>query len=147
MRNSEENRRRRRRGGSKDAGDFAWLAAAAEVSWRKCEEYFQKADDTEVYYAAISLNPTLKNEWYKQARLDHDEKRDWINTASNAVKELWQENIEAGICQAFDQVHRFPPPVRPVRKKRPLPRPEITGAARRVIGRRSSLQSICTTST
>ena len=85
----EDTRRRRR--GSRDADDFAWLAAAAEVSWRKCEEYFRKVDDTAAYYAAISLNPTLKNEWYKQAWLDHYEKRDWINTAIDAVKGLWLE--------------------------------------------------------
>ena len=52
---------------TKDSKDFAWLAAAAEVSWRKAEEYFDKADDTAAYYTVISLNPTLKHEWYKKA--------------------------------------------------------------------------------
>jgi hypothetical protein len=48
-------------------------------------------DDTAAYYAAISLNPTLKNEWYKQAWLENNEKRDWIDTAIDAAKELWLE--------------------------------------------------------
>ena len=45
---------------TKDSEEFAWLAAAAEVSWQKAKEYFDKADDTAAYYTAISLNPILK---------------------------------------------------------------------------------------
>jgi hypothetical protein len=61
----QDSLKRKRR--TKDSEDFAWLAAAAEVSWRKAEEYFGKADDTAAYYTAISLDPTLKHEWYKKA--------------------------------------------------------------------------------
>ncbi|KAN0070880.1 hypothetical protein V8E54_011045 [Elaphomyces granulatus] len=50
--------------------------------------YFRKVDDTAAYYAAINT----KNKRYKEAWLDHDEKRYWIiNTAIDTVKELWLE--------------------------------------------------------
>ncbi|KAK8912230.1 hypothetical protein VCV18_012721 [Metarhizium anisopliae] len=85
---------RKKRRGAHEAEEFAWLAAAAEVSWRKCEEYFNKADDTAAYYAAISLNPTLKHEWYNKAWSGHDEKRPWIVSASTAVQELWLDEYK-----------------------------------------------------
>ncbi|XP_044716524.1 uncharacterized protein HRG_10056 [Hirsutella rhossiliensis] len=44
-----------------EADNFAFLAASAEASWRKAEQYFNKVDETPAYYTAISLNPTLKN--------------------------------------------------------------------------------------
>ncbi|KFA81821.1 hypothetical protein S40288_09571 [Stachybotrys chartarum IBT 40288] len=33
--------------------DYNWLAAAAEVAWQKCEKYYNKADESPAYYAAI----------------------------------------------------------------------------------------------
>ncbi len=89
-----ESLKKKRREGQQASEEFAWLAAAAEVSWQKCEQYFNKADDTAAYYAAISLNPTLKHEWYKEAWSDREEKRPWIVTASAAVKELWLEEYK-----------------------------------------------------
>ena len=69
----QESLQRKRR--TKDSEDFAWLAAAAEVSWQKAEEYFDKADDTAAYYVVISLNLTLKHEWYKKAWSNDEEKQ------------------------------------------------------------------------
>ena len=77
----------------KEAEEFAFLAAAAEVSWRKAEEYFKKADDTPAYYTAISLNPTLKHEWYNEAWPDED-KRLWIPAVTNLVREFWLEEYK-----------------------------------------------------
>jgi len=85
---------RKKRRNTKDTEDYAWLAAAAEVSWRKAEEYFDKVDDTAAYYVAISLNPTLKNKWFEKVWLDHEEKKPWISTASKAVKELWLDEYK-----------------------------------------------------
>ena len=58
-----------------EVDDYNWLAAAAEVAWKKCEKYYNKADESPAYYAAISLNPTLKNQWYHQVWNDSDDKR------------------------------------------------------------------------
>ncbi|KAF5703911.1 restless-like transposase [Fusarium mundagurra] len=60
-----------------EAGDFAFLAASAEASWRKVEEYFKKADETPAYYAAFALNPTLKNQSYIETWID-EEQKSWI---------------------------------------------------------------------
>jgi hAT family C-terminal dimerisation region len=86
--------KRHRRRNNQEADDYAWLAAAAEVSWNKCWEYFEKADQTAAYYTAISLDPTLKHEWYKQHWSDDEKKQDWIISATNAVKELWLEEYK-----------------------------------------------------
>ncbi|GKU09514.1 unnamed protein product, partial [Fusarium langsethiae] len=73
-----------------EADDFAFLAASAEASWRKAEEYFKKADETPAYYAAIALNPTLKNQWYIETWTD-EEKKSWIPSVTKLVRGLWLE--------------------------------------------------------
>ena len=84
---------RRKRGHKQDkqseADEYNWLAAAAEVAWQKCEQYFNKADESPAYYTAISLNPTLKNQWYSQVWNGNDDKRPWIQVAADAVREFW----------------------------------------------------------
>lgn len=72
-----------------EVDEYNWLAAAAEVAWQKCEQYYNKADESPAYYAAISLNPTLKNQWYHQVWNSSDDKRAWIQAAAGAVKEFW----------------------------------------------------------
>ncbi|OBS15181.1 hypothetical protein FPOA_13923 [Fusarium poae] len=74
--------------------DYNWLAAAAEVAWQKCEKYYNKADESPAYYAAISLNPSLKNQWYYQVWNGSDDKRAWIQAAVGAVKELWVDEYK-----------------------------------------------------
>jgi hypothetical protein len=73
-----------------EADDFAFLAASAEASWRKAEEYSKKADETPAYYAAIALNLSLKNQWYLETWTD-EEKKSWIPTLMKLVRELWLE--------------------------------------------------------
>jgi hypothetical protein len=82
-------KRGRRQDKQKEADDYNWLAAAAEVAWQKCEQYYNKVDESPAYYTAISLNPTLKNRWYYQVWDSDDAKRPWINTATTAVREFW----------------------------------------------------------
>ena len=83
----------RKRGNRQDklneADDYSWLAAAAEVAWEKCEQYYNKVDESPAYYAAISLNPTLKNQWYYQVWNESNDKRPWIQAAADAVREFW----------------------------------------------------------
>jgi cation transport regulator ChaB len=74
--------------------DYGWLATAAKVAWQKCEKYYNKADESPAYYAAISLNPSLKNQWYYQVWNDSDDKRAWIQAAVGAVKELWVDEYK-----------------------------------------------------
>ncbi|KAK2470381.1 hypothetical protein H9L39_17998 [Fusarium oxysporum f. sp. albedinis] len=74
--------------------DYNWLATAAEDAWQKCEKYYNKADESPAYYAAISLNPSLKNQWYYQVWNDSDDKRARIQAAVGAVKELWVDEYK-----------------------------------------------------
>lgn len=45
-----------------EADDYNWLAAAAEVAWQKCEQYYNKVEESPAYYTAILLDSTLKNQ-------------------------------------------------------------------------------------
>ncbi|KAF9766963.1 hypothetical protein IL306_000532, partial [Fusarium sp. DS 682] len=54
------------------------------------EEYFKKADETPAYYAAIALNPTLKNQWYIETWTD-EEKKSGIPSVTKLVRGLWLE--------------------------------------------------------
>ncbi|KJZ71689.1 hypothetical protein HIM_08927 [Hirsutella minnesotensis 3608] len=74
--------------------DYNWLAVAVEVAWQKCEKYYNKADESPAYYAAISLNPSLKNQWYHQVWNGNDDKRAWIQAVVGAVKEHWAEEYK-----------------------------------------------------
>jgi hypothetical protein len=47
-------------------------------------------DETPAYYAAISLNSTLKGQWYVETWTD-ETKRLWIPGVTRLVKELWLE--------------------------------------------------------
>ncbi|XP_044715184.1 uncharacterized protein HRG_11161 [Hirsutella rhossiliensis] len=76
-----------------ESDDFAFLAASAEASWRKAEQYFNKVDETPAYYTAISLNPTLKCQWYNETWAD-EQKRAWIPDVTKLVRELWLDEKE-----------------------------------------------------
>jgi hypothetical protein len=82
-----------------EADEYNWLAAAAEVAWQKCEQYFNKVDESPAYYTAISLNPTLKNQWYYQAWNGSNDKRPWIQAAIDAVREFWVDEYRGKFAE------------------------------------------------
>ncbi|KAL6405977.1 HAT domain-containing protein [Ilyonectria robusta] len=102
-----------------EADDFAFLAASAEASWRKAEEYFKKADETPAYYAAIALNPTLKNQWYIETWTD-EEKKSWIPSVTKLVRGLWLEEYRGrhSTEHASDSASFCPTLPAPVRKEK-----------------------------
>ncbi|KAM5529351.1 transposase-like protein [Fusarium oxysporum f. sp. phaseoli] len=56
-----------------------------ELNKEAAEEYFKKAGETPAYYAAIALNPTLKNQWYIETWTD-EEKKSWIPSVTKLVR-------------------------------------------------------------
>jgi hypothetical protein len=56
------------------------------LAWKKLNEYYEKLDETPVYYAAVALHPAYRwayfeNWWSSEAS--------WIDTAKKLVQELW----------------------------------------------------------
>ncbi|XP_044721769.1 Ribonuclease H-like protein [Hirsutella rhossiliensis] len=104
-----------------EADNFAFLAASAEASWRKAEQYFNKVDETPAYYTAISLNPTLKSQWYVEAWTD-EEKRLWIPGVTRLVRELWLEEYRGRHSTKQASVSASPGPTSSVsvRKEKPF---------------------------
>jgi hypothetical protein len=97
-------RRRHANKNNKDgADDYHWLTIAAECAWQKCEQYYNKADESPAYYAGIILNPTLKTQWFRDYWSPSDDKRAWIEPALDSVKEFWLEEYKG----KFSQVQQF----------------------------------------
>src|SRR5579871_7065885 len=75
--------------------EYKWLAGAADVSWTKCNKYYNMADQTPAYYLAIIMNPTLKTAWFNQRWSDHEIRSTWLKTdVLPAVKELWLQEYK-----------------------------------------------------
>jgi hypothetical protein len=61
------------------------LAINLRAAWRKADGYYNKLDDSPVYYAAVCLHPYYKhycdNSWADKA--------EWLNTAKVGFQRLW----------------------------------------------------------
>ncbi|KJZ68940.1 hypothetical protein HIM_08228 [Hirsutella minnesotensis 3608] len=102
-----------------ESDDFAFLAASAEASWRKAEQYFNKVDETPAYYTAISLNPTLKCQWYNETWTD-EQKRAWIPDVTKLVRELWLDEYRGRHSRKMASVSASSAPASsvPIRKEK-----------------------------
>ena len=64
------------------------LEMALHAAWLKIVKYYKLADDMPVYYAAIILNPTLKDRWLARIWTD-DKQRTWIKPIVDKVRAMW----------------------------------------------------------
>jgi hypothetical protein len=75
--------------------EYKWLAGAAEVSWEKCEKYYNMADQTAAYYTAIVMNPTIKTVWFQERWGDHPIRSSWLrNNVLPGLKEVWLQEYK-----------------------------------------------------
>ena len=88
--------------------EYAFLAAAANSAWLKCEQYYKRADDSAAYYAAEVLQPSRKWTWLHQEWAEDIEKEPWLAVAKNAVQQLWEEEYKGkfGVPQGTTLVSR-----------------------------------------
>jgi hAT family C-terminal dimerisation region len=88
--------------------EYAFLAAAANSAWLKCEQYYKRADDSAAYYAAEVLQPSRKWTWLYQEWAEDVEKEPWLAVAKNAVQQLWEEEYKGkfGVPQGITLVSR-----------------------------------------
>jgi len=75
--------------------EYKWLAGAADVSWEKCEKYYNMADETAAYYTAIIMNPTIKTAWFQERWGGDPIRSTWLtSTVLPALKEVWLQEYK-----------------------------------------------------
>jgi hypothetical protein len=78
---------------ARDELNDSLLQQSLRASWLKLEKYYKLTDNTPVYYAAIILNPTLKQRWFFQA-WSAPEQLEWIQPTIAAVRAIWQQQYK-----------------------------------------------------
>ena len=76
--------------GAKDDNTFTYLRECCAHAWHKIEKYYRLADETPIVYAAVMLNPTSKQQWFKEHWI-LEEQSDWLRQVTDGVKDLWRE--------------------------------------------------------
>jgi hypothetical protein len=66
--------------------DGQHFKANINLGWQKLDEYYNKLDETPIYYAAIALHPKFRWTWFETKWNDRPE---WIQRAKELVQELW----------------------------------------------------------
>lgn len=72
----------------------AFLEAAADASWNHIEKYYNMLDTSPAYYAAAILDPCTKWGWFEQEWENDTVKADWLVSAKEKVKKLWEEEYK-----------------------------------------------------
>lgn len=72
-----------------------YLANCCSRSLAKCQKYFEGADKTPIVFAAVVLNPTMKNRWFEQLwEGGSEEQLNWSTDIVNKVKALWRSEYK-----------------------------------------------------
>lgn len=75
---------------------FVYLAECCSHAWHKVEKYFRLANEMPIVYAAVILDPRLKDKWFVENWQDKGpEERRWIVDVTAQVKELWRTDYKA----------------------------------------------------
>ncbi len=81
--------------------EFSVLAAASAACWQKVEQYYNLADASPAYYAAIALHPNHKWHWFNKKWKDDSTKSSWLEGGSTGktgikaiVRQLWEEEYK-----------------------------------------------------
>ena len=70
------------------------LIKNVELAWRKCNEYYQKLDDTPVYLAGLVLHPSHKWHMIDQLWGENSVTKSLITPAKAKVKNFWEEQYK-----------------------------------------------------
>jgi len=74
-----------------EAQMYEWLHISAEAAWDKANALYKKVDDSPAYYAALTMDPRYKFEWFEQRWGSNPTKREWLQGAKAVVREHWQK--------------------------------------------------------
>ena len=56
------------------------------LGWKKLDEYYNRLDETPIYYAALALHPAYRWDYFET---QWDNRPDWIARAKEMVKDVW----------------------------------------------------------
>ena len=71
-----------------DFPDPEHFRVGINLAWDKLDEYYNKCDNTSVYYAAIALHPAYRWGWFEST---WEHRPDWVEKAKHLVQEVWDE--------------------------------------------------------
>jgi hypothetical protein len=68
------------------------MITAINNAWALLDKYYNKVDETPVYYSAIALQPEMKLQWFQE---EWQERPSWIVSAELAVRSHWTSEYQS----------------------------------------------------
>lgn len=69
-----------------DLPDGDYFKIGVNLAWAKLDKYYNKLDETPIYYAVLALHPAYRWDWFESTWVDRP---DWISKAKSMVSDLW----------------------------------------------------------
>jgi len=68
-----------------------YMITAINNAWALLDKYYNKIDETPVYYSAIALQPEMKLQWFQE---EWHERPSWVMGAELAVRKHWTSEFQ-----------------------------------------------------
>jgi hypothetical protein len=68
------------------------MITAINNAWALLDKYYNKVDETPVYYSAIALHPEMKLQWFWE---EWEERPNWIGGAECALQNHWSSEFQS----------------------------------------------------
>lgn len=105
------------------------------LAWEKLDLYYQKLDETPIYYVALALHPAYRWDYFEEV---WQTKPDWIDAAKAKVLEVWASDYaHLDISRSSSRQDDNEPPIKRSRFKDPFEKPHqaaVTANSTAVIG-------------
>ncbi|OWT43020.1 restless-like transposase [Pochonia chlamydosporia 170] len=66
--------------------DAEYLRIGINLAWDKLDEYYQRLDETPIYYTAMALHPAYRWDWFDET---WSHKPSWVKRAKEMVADVW----------------------------------------------------------
>ncbi|KAM3451250.1 hypothetical protein NHJ6243_009632 [Beauveria neobassiana] len=66
--------------------DAEYLRIGINLAWDKLDEYYQRLDETPIYYTAMALHPAYRWDWFAET---WSHKPSWVTKAKQMVSDVW----------------------------------------------------------
>jgi hypothetical protein len=72
--------------GASDLSDGDFFKIGVNLAWAKLDHYYNKFDETSIYYSALVFHPAYRWNWFEHRWANRS---DWIFHAKDLVFDLW----------------------------------------------------------
>jgi hypothetical protein len=84
------------------------MVTAINNAWSLLDKYYNKIDETPVYYSAIALHPEMKWQWFRDEWQDGPS---WNAAAESAVRHHWVSEFPKKVPLVRPSVSSTPTPI------------------------------------